>query len=99
MLNLGAFHGSELPYVFGNFGFMGQQFRSKDNLKLAKTAISLWSSFARTGVPSADSVPNWAKYDLTDRSYMILGDKIEIGAGLKKEKCEPLSGFFKANME
>ncbi len=99
MLNLGAFHGSELPYVFGNFGFMGQQFRSKDNLKLAKTAISLWSSFARTGAPSADSVPNWPKYDLTDRSYMILGDKIEIGASLKKEKCEPLSGFFKANME
>lgn len=99
MLNLGAFHGSELPYVFGNFGFMGQQFRSKDNLKLAKTVITLWSAFARTGEPSANGVPEWPKYDLKNRNYMKLGDNMEIGTGLKKDKCVLLSAIFKANME
>ena len=95
IFNWGAFHGSELPYVFGNFVMMGQKFRNKDNLKLSKTMISLWSAFARTGSPQAEGVPPWPKYDVENRSFMELGDKITVGNNLKRGKCEVMERVFR----
>lgn len=99
IFNWGAFHGAELPYVFGNFTMMGRTFKSKDNLKLAKIVIALWSSFARTGVPAAEGVPEWPLYDDAARSYMTLGDKIEIGANLRTEKCGVMMKLFDENFK
>jgi para-nitrobenzyl esterase len=32
----------------------------------------LWASFARNGVPATPAVPDWPRYDLTDRATLVL---------------------------
>lgn len=59
---VGAFHGSEIPYVFRNGG----------DETLRNTISHAWAEFARTGVPAADALPTWKPYTLEDGATMIL---------------------------
>lgn len=95
IFNWGAFHGADLPYVFGNFSMMGQNFKSKDNLKLAKIAIGYWSAIAWTGAPKVDGQPEWPRYDAEHGYYLEIGDNVGVGTNLKKDKCEPMENVFK----
>ena len=62
----GVYHGIEIPFVFDN---------STDDPALASTVSSLWASFARDGVPSADGVETWEPYTRESGAVMILDDK------------------------
>jgi len=99
IVSWGAFHGAELPYVFNYFTFMNQNFRSGDNMALSKKAIALWSAFAHTGSPQVKGLPEWPKYDAEKRQYLVLDDEIEVGEGLKKEKCDAVGEVLDANFE
>jgi len=44
----------------------------------ARNMAGLWTSFARTGKPSAAGVPEWPAYDLEDRPSMRIDSKCEI---------------------
>ena len=62
----GASHNSEIPYVFRN---------ASDNDKLTDIMSGLWTSFARTGVPSYKGVEKWAPYTVKTGATMILDEK------------------------
>ncbi|HOO57262.1 MAG TPA: carboxylesterase family protein [bacterium] len=95
IMNWGAYHGSELPYIFGNFKMMGRDFKSKTNMKLTQKVITLWSAYAKTGTMKADGLTDWPLYDLKNRSYMILGNDLEVGTNLKREKCAVMESEIK----
>jgi para-nitrobenzyl esterase len=76
-MDLQAFHASEIPFVFGQIGpnvqLPGLWPRPPDTPEeraLSNSMMDYWTSFARTGVPSA----TWKKY-ADGESYMELGDK------------------------
>jgi para-nitrobenzyl esterase len=74
---LHGFHASELPYVFGTADrtppFWPKVPATKAEESLSNAMIDYWTSFARSGEPSAKSQPRWPAYDST-RAYMHFAD-------------------------
>lgn len=72
-----AFHGSELPYVFGTPEKLPPLWpkppAAAGEAKLSDAMIDYWSSFARNGKPTAANEPAWPAYDAT-ASYMDITD-------------------------
>jgi len=79
--NLGACHITEIPFVFGMLDvpfwsiFSGKGEQAE---KLSEKIMDAWISFARTGNPSHEGIPEWPKYDGEKRSTMLLGKEIEV---------------------
>ncbi|HEX7285562.1 MAG TPA: carboxylesterase/lipase family protein [Candidatus Angelobacter sp.] len=71
---LGAFHASEIPYVFGNF-FWPFPWEEADH-KLSETISSYWVNFARSGNPNGEGLPQWPAYSLKEDQAMELGDYV-----------------------
>lgn len=76
-----SFHTIEIPYVFSN---------SNNDSKLNATMSKLWSSFARTGIPSADGVPQWEAFDRNKRATMLLDEETSLRYNHDKELLESL---------
>jgi len=66
-------HMEELPFIFGTTeaaaAWVG---RSPDLAALTRMMIATWSSFARTGNPNNPMLPEWPRYDATNRLTMQL---------------------------
>ena len=92
---LHAFHGSEIPYVFGTFDRTPPAWPKipplRSEVALSKAMIAYWSEFARTGVPSAPGQPAWPPYR-DNRAYMAFAEKPTPGAHL-------LPGMYELNEE
>jgi len=85
---LAAFHGSELPYVFGQVGPNGWVSRNwpkppntPDEVALSDAMIGYWTSFARTGVPTAAGQPDWKPF-ADGGAYMDFQDKPVVATNL-----------------
>lgn len=75
--DLAAFHASELPYVFGRIGpdaMLGPNWPqpppSSAESDLAEGMMSYWTSFVRTGRPTAAGEPDWPRYTRQQHSYL-----------------------------
>ena len=88
MADWGAFHGAELPFVFGKFAFLNMKFSTPSNKRASQKIIGLWSSFARDGVPSADDVPAWPKYNATTQPMMELDENMAVLENFKTDRCK-----------
>jgi para-nitrobenzyl esterase len=73
---LGACHGIEIPYVFGNLAasaaFAGDD---ADARTLSDAVQAAWIAFARGGAPDTEQLGPWPRYDEHRRSTMVLGDE------------------------
>lgn len=80
---LGAFHASEIPYVFmtqdGGFGTYDDQDR-----QLARVMSAYWVQFASTGDPNGGGRPAWPKYTAAADQHIEFGDQIAVKANLRK---------------
>jgi para-nitrobenzyl esterase len=83
----GAYHASEIPYVFGTLRNRNWPFTQTD-FKLSNDMMSYWSNFAITGDPNGKGLPAWTPYDLADESYLELGDKVRTGHHLLKPQLD-----------
>ncbi len=79
--SLGAFHGLEIMYVFGNLDKVQLQGLEEDDRALSETVMAYWTNFARNGDPNGEGVPEWPAYDGGGAYYQILGTKVETGSG------------------
>jgi len=80
----GAFHGSEVPFVFyDEFELVG------DERMLSANMVQYWANFAHAGNPNvaipsqspAVPLPEWALYNETSDSYIVFGEKPLYPAG------------------
>ncbi|MFC3069441.1 carboxylesterase/lipase family protein [Phenylobacterium soli] len=82
---LHAFHASELPYVFGTADRVGPHWpkppRADAEQRLSQAMIGYWTSFAKTGAPTAEGQPAWPAYDRS-RAYMAFRDAPRPADGL-----------------
>jgi para-nitrobenzyl esterase len=85
---LGACHGLEIAFVFGNQGrgdlaaFTGS---GDDADGLAAVMMDAWLAFARTGDPSTSALP-WPDYDPVTRPTMVLGATSRVEAAPRDEE-------------
>lgn len=83
---LGAFHASEIPYVFGNLDAK-LKFEPRDR-ELSQNMMAYWVQFAKTGDPNAPGLPNWPAYDAATDMHLELGDTVRVGKELDKAACD-----------
>ena len=82
---LGAYHGSELPYVFGNLDT--SQGYNQTDLDLSKAIMGYWTRFAKTGDPNGGGQLKWPSYGPGDQNQ-ALGDQVTTGSGLYKAQID-----------
>lgn len=71
-----AWHNSELSVMFGSYDAL-PPFHDDDIPPLSDAMIAAWSSFARTGSPNNDLLPEWRPYKTGDEVTMILDRRFD----------------------
>jgi para-nitrobenzyl esterase len=84
---LGAFHGAEIAYVFGNLD-LGQVTPYEKNCALSKAMSAYWIQFAKTGDPNKPGLIRWPRYDVAKDRHIEFGETITVGQGLRREACD-----------
>ncbi len=87
---LGAFHASELWFVFGNY-LAPLTFPSADEKALGEAIGNYWTSFAKGSDPTASVA--WPKYTVADDKHLVLGTSIAAGSALNKSRCDALDSL------
>jgi para-nitrobenzyl esterase len=71
----GAFHSSDLYYVFNTLYTTDRPWEAIDR-HLADVMTSYWANFAASGDPNGADLPAWSAYDGPDAAVMQLGQHI-----------------------
>ncbi|MBY3416329.1 carboxylesterase/lipase family protein [Rhizobium laguerreae] len=70
---LGSPHAVDIPFAFGTVNEAGEMTgRGDDAMETAMNMMSAFVSFARTGNPNNDRMPEWNPYDETTRASMLI---------------------------
>ncbi len=86
---LGAFHASEISYVFG------QRFLNLvEDEELSAAMLGAWVQFARAGDPNADGLPRWNPYTADSDEHMQFGSRVGMRPVDRKEKFAVLGAFY-----
>jgi para-nitrobenzyl esterase len=68
----GAYHASELAYLFDSTTLGGHAPFTADQESLAAAMVRYWTQFARRGTPNGTGVPNWPAYTVANDTYQSL---------------------------
>jgi carboxylesterase type B len=73
----GAAHAVEIPFVFDNLDKNGIEMLlgpiDGHLQSLAAAMADAWTTFARTGVPAAQGLPEWTPYEPQHRATLVVG--------------------------
>jgi len=83
----GAYHASEISYVFGNLRNPAFKYTETDR-SLSEVMSSYWVNFAKTGDPNGKGLPAWTAYDASAEPYMDLGDTVQMKNHLQKAQLD-----------
>ena len=86
----GAFHTSEVPYVFGTLDVLKRPWTDVDRA-LSRTMMSYWVNFAATGDPNGAGIPRWPAFDPAHPSLQRLGEQIGPQTPLPRERYDLLT--------
>ncbi len=76
--NIGAFHTSDIPYVFRTFeAYPHWPWQAWDH-HLSDTMSSYWVNFARSGDPNGARLPDWPRFDVAGEATMTFADAIAV---------------------
>jgi para-nitrobenzyl esterase len=90
----GAFHTSEVPYIFETLKLLDRPWKPVD-FKLSDMMAFYWSNFAKTGDPNGSGLPRWPSYDPASHNTMELGEQVGPMPEAEPAKVEFFLGFFK----
>jgi para-nitrobenzyl esterase len=85
---LRAYHGAEIPYVFGTHDAWLPT--NATDLALSGAMIGYWSRFARTGDPNSESAPRWPQWSADRPQAMALGNTVGAAAHPELSLCTAL---------
>jgi para-nitrobenzyl esterase len=72
VMPLGAFHASEIPFVFQPAVAAAATFFTPAQLALSDQMIRYWISFARSGSPNAEDAPHWSRFSTRTARFQSL---------------------------
>jgi len=85
--DLGAFHGLELPYVFGN-SFLTLDVSDGVDGELSAAMMRYWISFARDGDPNDEGLAAWPPYDPETDRCLVLDIEIAAAPAPSRAACD-----------
>jgi para-nitrobenzyl esterase len=83
----GAFHTSEVPYVFGTLDKLKRPWTDVDR-RLSATMMSYWTNFATSGDPNGFGVPAWPAFSASRPTLLRIGDRIAPMEPLPPQRLE-----------
>jgi para-nitrobenzyl esterase len=98
---LGAMHGLDIAYVFGNFGSlsanMGIAFPwDNTDQEFSDIMTTYWTNFAKTGDPNGGSLPKWQPYNSVDDSALELGDRVGMRMHVNKAGLDCFDAYHRS---
>lgn len=87
-LQIGSYHGAEIPYVFGTHDDWLPM--DETDRQITETMMSAWTAFAITGSPQA--VVDWPTYS-TAQQVLEIGDTVRPADPLDEDLCTHLNAF------
>ena len=86
----GAFHGSELAYLFPSVFLKHKLVYRDDDRAIAALMSGYWARFAATGDPNGGGAPVWPRYDATTEQHLTIDTPATTSAGakLRAGECE-----------
>ncbi|MEM1037055.1 MAG: carboxylesterase family protein [Pseudomonadota bacterium] len=83
---LGAFHASEIFFVFNSHSPLAGL---TDEDKILTDAMgTYWTNFAKTGDPNDADLPEWPRYAANTDLWMTFNPSIEVKPGIRAEKLD-----------
>ena len=73
-----AAHAMEIPFKFNHAESDDSDGKKTERLKTARNMSRAWATFARTGNPSHDEIPEWPPYTLNQRATMFLDAQCKV---------------------
>lgn len=89
--NLGAFHASELAFIF-QIPFPGVTLTPEDK-SLGAEMLGYWTRFAKTGDPNGDDAVTWDAYTTSADNHIELNVPVTTGTALKSDICDFWDGL------
>jgi para-nitrobenzyl esterase len=86
--NLGAFHGSELEFVFGNVIDSLAAPLTPAEETLSSAMMGYWGAMAATGEPNGGGRLTWPVYELGTEPDLVLDLTLSTETQLKKAQCD-----------
>ena len=90
----GAFHTSEVPYIFETLKLLDRPWKPVD-VKLSDIMASYWSNFAKTGDPNGSGLLRWPSYEPASHNTMELGERVGPMPEAEPAKVEFFLKYFK----
>jgi para-nitrobenzyl esterase len=87
--SIGAFHGAEAAYMFGNL--VGPVGYEQADHAVAGKMCDAWAAFAKSGNPAHEGLPDWPRHDATSDAWMVFGDDARVEREVRKERLDVLS--------
>ena len=90
----GAYHASEIPYVFSTLGLLKRPAEGVDG-QLAEAMSNYWANFAKHGDPNGPGLPKWPAYKAKDEVWMEFnGAEPKTRVELNKAKLDVMDKWF-----
>jgi len=89
-LRLRAFHGAEVPFVFGNpqESFFGPYTPTAAEVTLSEEMMGYWARFSATGDPNGGGAVQWLPYENQNEKILQLDNIIVTIDGYHKDQCD-----------
>ena len=84
----GAFHSSEIPYVFGTLDAAPERGFTAADRAFSQQLSAYWVNFVTSGDPNGPGLPDWPALRLDDPHILRLGDPLAPDRLLAPEKLE-----------
>jgi para-nitrobenzyl esterase len=85
----GAAHGDDITFVFDNWQKAAPQLQLSEEDRVATRMMhSCWVSFAKTGKPRCEGVPDWPRYTTQGDQLMELGLKPQVRRHFRKRQLD-----------
>ena len=89
----GAYHGAELPYVFGDLHIAGYDPPPEEEA-LSDAIVGAWTSLAANGNPGVVQGVPWPQAASGDDPYLRLDVPVSAGDGVRNEQCDFWDGIL-----
>jgi len=90
----GAWHGREVPYVFGHLNDLPNEQPSATDHVISDAMVAYWTNFAKYGDPNGKSMPKWPAFSDAHPDLMYLAGTPHTGPVPNEEGLKALDAYF-----